>query len=108
MHRGPGGETPVIDGTIGRSEFGVEIFVAVGFLTHVAGMSIDKVCGILEFFWKLKLPKSQADALLNRLGTEWEPVFDDLYLPTPPSCMPTKPAGASIRCGPLLVVRLDY
>jgi hypothetical protein len=78
MHRGAGGETPVIDGTIGRSEFGVEIFVAVGYLTYVAGLSIDKVCELLEFFWKLKLSKSQADALLNRLGSEWEPVFDDL------------------------------
>jgi transposase len=78
LHRGPSGEKPLIDGSIGRSEFGVEIFVAVGYLTYVMGLSIDKVCELLEFFWKLKLSKSQADALLNRLGSEWEPVFDDL------------------------------
>ena len=78
LYRGPAGEKPVIAGSIGRSEFGAEIFVAVGYLTYVMGLSIDKVCELLEFFWKLKLPKSQADALLNQLGSEWEPVFDDL------------------------------
>jgi len=78
LYRGPNGELPVIPGSIGRCEYGIEIVVAVAYLTYVIGLSIDKVCEQLQFFWKLKLPKSQADALLNRLGREWEPVFDDL------------------------------
>ena len=31
---------------------------------------------VFEFFWELHLPKSQADALLNRLARDWQGEFD--------------------------------
>ena len=78
VYRGPGGEVSTIPGTLGRSEYGIEIYVALTFMVFIVRLSMDKVCQQLEFFWGLKLAKSQADALLNRLAREWEPEFDTL------------------------------
>jgi len=78
MYRGPGGEIPRISGVLPRSEFGVEIHIAVAFLTFIIGLSMDKVCGLMNFFWKLDLSKSQADALLNQLSRQWESEFESL------------------------------
>lgn len=78
VYRGPGGEVPTIPGTLGRSEYGIEIYVALTFMVFIVRLSMDKVCQQFEFFWGLKLAKSQADALLNRLAGEWEPEFDTL------------------------------
>ena len=78
VYRGPHGEVPTIPGTLGRSEYGIEIYVALTFMVTIMRLSMDKVCQQFEFFWGLKLAKSQADALLNRLAREWEPEFDTL------------------------------
>lgn len=78
IYRGPGGEIPQIDGVLPRSEFGLEIHIAAAFLTFIIGLSMDKVCGLMKFFWKLKLSKSQADALLNQLSRQWETEFESL------------------------------
>ena len=78
VYRGPGGVVPTISGTLGRSEYGIEIHVALTFMVTIVRLSMDKVCQQFEFFWGLKLAKSQADALLNRLTREWEPEFDTL------------------------------
>ena len=78
VYRRPGGEVPKIPGTLGRSEYGIEITVALTYMVFVMRQSMDKVCEQLEFFWGLKLAKSQADALLNQLAREWEPEFDRL------------------------------
>ena len=78
VYHGPGGEVPTIPGTLGRSEYGIEIYLALTFTVFITRLSMDKVCQQLEFFWGLKLAKSQADALLNRLAREWEPEFDTL------------------------------
>jgi len=61
-----------------RSEFGIEIHVAVTYLTFIVGLSLDKVCGLIAFFWKLELSKSQADAFLNQLSRQWEGEFESL------------------------------
>jgi hypothetical protein len=76
--RGPGGETAAIDGVPPRSEFGIEIHVAVAFLVSMVGLSIDKVCTQLKFFWQLELSKSQADSLLNQLALQWVDEFEAL------------------------------
>ena len=78
VYYGPHGEVPTIPGTLGRSEYGIEISVALTFMVFIVRLSMDKVCQQLEFFWGLKLAKSQADALLNRLTREWEREFDTL------------------------------
>jgi hypothetical protein len=51
----------MISGTLGRSEYGIEISVALTFMVFIVRLSMDKVCQQLEFFWGLKLTKSQAD-----------------------------------------------
>ncbi len=53
-------------GLLGRSEFGIEIFIALAYQVYCLGVSIDKACQVLAFFEQLKLRKSQADALLNQ------------------------------------------
>lgn len=78
IHRGPNGQTSHIEGVLPRSEFGIEIHITVAYLTFVVGLSIDKVCTQLKFFWNLDLSKSQADALLNQLSREWENEFESL------------------------------
>ncbi|MDA1163917.1 MAG: transposase [Planctomycetota bacterium] len=78
VYRGPAGEMPTISGALGRSEYGIEIYVALTFMVTIMRLSMDKVCEQFGFFWGLKLAKSQADALLNRLSREWEPEFDAL------------------------------
>ena len=78
--RGPNGETGSIDGVLPLSEFGIEIHTAVAFLVSMVGLSMDKVCDQLKFFWELDLSKSQADALLNQLSGKWENEFESLCM----------------------------
>lgn len=65
-------------GILGRSEFGIEIFIALAYQVYCLGLSIDKACKVLAFFEQLKIRKSQADALLNQLSRAWESEFDCL------------------------------
>jgi len=78
IYRGPSGEIPTIPGLLPRSEYGLEIHVTLAFLVFVIGLSMDKVAALFKFFWELHLPKSQADALLNRLARDWQGEFDAL------------------------------
>ncbi len=78
VYRGPKNQYGKIPGAMGRSEFGIEIVVAIAYLVYVVGLSFDKVCALLNFFQNLKLKKSQADALLNQLSRQWESEFDVL------------------------------
>ena len=78
--RGPNGELGDIEGVLPLSEFGLEIHTAIAFLVSMIGLSMDKVCEQLKFFWELELSKSQADALLNQLSREWETEFESLCM----------------------------
>lgn len=78
--RGPSGEVSDIEGVLPLSEFGLEIHTAVAFLVSMVGLSMDKACEQLKFFWELDLSKSQADALLNQLSREWETEFESLCM----------------------------
>ena len=80
IYRGPGNRYGKIAGVYGRSEFGIEIVVAIAYQVYVVGLSFDKVCLLMNFFQGLKLTKSQADALLHRLARQWEKEFDLLCL----------------------------
>ena len=75
---GPNGEKAVIPGVFARSEFGIEIHVTVAWLVSSVGLSMDKTCELLKFFWQLPLEKSQTDALLNQLSARWESEFETL------------------------------
>ena len=76
IYRGPGNQYGKIPGVLGRSEFGIEIVVAIAYQVYVVGLSFDKVCLLLNFFQNLRLRKSQADRLLNQLSRHWEREFD--------------------------------
>jgi transposase len=78
IYRGPNNQYGKIHGVLGRSEFGVEIVVAIAYQVYVIGLSFDKVCLLLNFFQNLKLRKSQADALLHQLTRHWHKQFDVL------------------------------
>jgi len=67
-----------IPGVLGRSEYGIEIVVALAHQVYCLGLSIDKACQVLCFFQQLKLTKSQADRLLNQIARAWEPEFESL------------------------------
>ena len=78
VYRGPKSQFGKIPGVIGRSEFGLEIVLAIAYQVYIVGLSFDKVCLLLDFFQGLRLRKSQVDALLNRLAEHWQREFDVL------------------------------
>jgi hypothetical protein len=78
VFRGPKNQYGVIPGVLGRSEFALEIVVALAFQVYVVGLSFDKACLLLHFFQNLKLSKSQADFLLRQLARHWHKQFDVL------------------------------
>lgn len=78
VYRGPKSQFGKIPGVIGRSEFGLEIVLAIAYQVYIVGLSFDKVCLLLNFFQGLRLGKSQVDALLNRLARHWQREFDVL------------------------------
>jgi transposase len=78
VYRGPGNQFGRIPGALGRSEFGIEVVLAIAYQVYVVGLSFDKACLLLNFFQGLRLRKSQADALLRRLSRHWEGEFERL------------------------------
>lgn len=78
IYRGPRNQYGKIPGTLGRSQFGLEIIVAIAYQVFIVGLSFDKVCLLMNFFQDLRLRKSQVDALLHQLARHWEGEFDRL------------------------------
>jgi hypothetical protein len=78
VFRGPNSRYGLIPGVLGRSEFGLEIVVAIAYQVYVVGLSFDKVCLMFSFFQNLTLSKSQVDVLLQRLARHWQNEFDVL------------------------------
>lgn len=78
VYRGPKNQYGQIPGVLGRSEFGLEIVVAIAYQVYVVGLSFDKVTLLMNFFQNLRLRKSQVDALLYQLSKAWESEFETL------------------------------
>jgi transposase len=78
VYRGPRNRFGSIPGTLGRSEFGLEIILAIAYQVYIVGLSFDKVCLLMNFFQNLRLRKSQADSLMNQLSRHWAEEFDRL------------------------------
>jgi transposase len=78
IFRGPNSRYGQIPGVLGRSEFGLEIVVAIAFQVYILGLSFDKACLMFSFFHNLKLSKSQAEVLLDRLARHWHKEIDIL------------------------------
>jgi hypothetical protein len=80
IYRGPRNQYGKIPGVFGRSEFAAEITLAIAYQVYIVGLSFDKVCLLMNFFQHLKLRKSQANALMNRLARQWQEEFDLLCM----------------------------
>ena len=78
VYRGGRNQFGKIPGRLGRSEFGIEIIIAIAYQVFILGLSFDKVCALMKFFTNLKLSKGQADSLMNQLARHWESEFDTL------------------------------
>jgi transposase len=78
VYRGPKNQYGQVPGVLGRSEFGIEIVLAIAYQVYIVGLSFDKVCLLMNFFQNLHLRKSQVDALLYQLSRVWEVEFDTL------------------------------
>jgi hypothetical protein len=78
IYRGPNSQYGKIPGVLGRSEFGQEIVVQIAFCVYGLGLSMDKICVLLQFLQNLRVGKSQADKLLRQLSRHWEHEFDVL------------------------------
>ena len=78
IYAGPDGTVPQIPGVLKRCEFGQEISITLAHQHYIIGLPLDKAIAEIEFFWGLKLRKSQADAMLNRMARERLPEFDTL------------------------------
>jgi transposase len=78
VYRGPKSRFGIIPATLGRSEFGLEIILAIAYQVYIVGLSFDKVCLLMNFFQNLRLRKSQADSLMNQLSRHWADEFDRL------------------------------
>ncbi|MEL6491237.1 MAG: transposase [Cyanobacteria bacterium J06621_3] len=61
-----------------QSEYGIEIILTVAFLHYWTGVSLDHVCSVVQFFTGLALSKSQANALLNQLSSDWDEQYDTI------------------------------
>jgi len=98
VYRGPKNQYGKVPGAFGRSEFGIEIVLAVAYLAYMVGLSFDKTCLLIGFFQNLNLPKSQAEALMKRLARQWEEEFDVLcMLPVNSLVVHTDETGWSIH-----------
>jgi transposase len=78
IYRGPNNQYGKIPGVLGRSEFALEIVIAIAFQVYIVGLSFDKVCLLFHFFQNLKLSKAQANTLLHQLARHWHKEFDVL------------------------------
>jgi hypothetical protein len=78
IYRGPKNQYGKIPGMLGRSEFGIEIIIAIAYQVYIVGLSFDKVCLLLNFFQNLRLRKSQVDSLLHQLSRHWQGEFERL------------------------------
>jgi len=61
-----------------RSEYGIEIIIALAFLVYWIGISMDNACKVFYFFTGLVLSKGQADSLLHQLANDWEIEYEHI------------------------------
>jgi hypothetical protein len=78
IYRAPNGKYGVVPGALGRSEFGLEIILAIAHQVYALGLSFDKAIALQKFFQNLDLKKSQVDAMLHQLSRVWEKEFESL------------------------------
>jgi hypothetical protein len=62
----------------GKSEYGVEVVVAIAFLVYGLGIPHTAVCQILRFFCGIEINKSEINSLISQLSKSWETEFDKI------------------------------
>jgi len=62
----------------GKSEYGVEVLVALSFLVYVLKLSQDQAREVMMFFSGIEVKKSEIESLFNQLGKAWEKEFNVL------------------------------
>jgi transposase len=78
MYKTPWGDAPKLPGVMPRGEYGMEVAVIMAFLVYFIQISIDQARSILVFFTGINLSRSQADSLLQQLGTLLEPELEKI------------------------------
>lgn len=78
IYKTPWGDTPRLPGVMPRGEYGMEVAVILAFLVYFIQISIDQARSILLFFTGIDLSRSQADSLLQQLGTLLEPELEKI------------------------------
>lgn len=62
----------------GKSEYGVEVVMALAFLVYVLKLSQDQTIKVLMFFTGIDMQKSEIETLFNQLGKTWKKEFETL------------------------------
>jgi hypothetical protein len=70
VYQGPGHRYGRVPGVLGRSEFGLEIMLAIAYQVFVVGLSFDKVCLLMNFFQNLSLKKSGSPPFSLKMLTD--------------------------------------
>jgi len=78
LYKAPWGNAPKLLGVMPRGEYGMEVAVIMAFLVYFIQISIDQARSILVFFTGIDLSRSQADSLLQQLGTLLEPELEKI------------------------------
>lgn len=78
LYKTPWGEAPKLPGVMPRGEYGMEVAVILAFLVYFIQISTDQARSILVFFTGIDLSRSQADSLLQQLGTLLEPELEKI------------------------------
>ena len=78
IYKAPWGQAPRLHGVMPRGEYGMEVAVILAFLVYFIQISIDQARSILVFFTGIDLSRSQADSLLQQLGTLLEPELEKI------------------------------
>lgn len=62
----------------GKSEYGVEVVVAIAFLVYGLGITHAATCQILGFFCGIEMKKAEINTLLSQLSTSWKKEFETI------------------------------
>lgn len=67
-----------LPGVFGKSEYGVEVMVAIAFLVYGLGVTHDAATQILMFFCGIRMEKSEINNLISQLSVGWKKEFDKI------------------------------
>lgn len=79
IHRQKGGtKRGKLDEVFGKSEYGVEVVVAIAFLVYGLGIPHAATCQILAFFCGIEMKKAEVNVLISQLSKSWAKEFEKI------------------------------